>query len=224
MTVQFRTCVQLIPALVLLTGISTGARSLAAIDDSVIRGRTASNAVDSKQKQIETHNLEEFERRAPIESTGRSVFGRIRHYVGTHKELLASDAFLIAAFSADAVSSIKCQHEANRPEGCTELNKLLGIHPSELTFWGYLGGQETMYITANHLWWHRHPDTPWRHLVWAAPIAWSIYESWVVRANLTFPPGTTKNTPAMTRILSQQLPQPATERLREARARLLNRE
>jgi hypothetical protein len=179
MTVQLRICVQLIPALVLFTAISTGARSLAAIDDSVIRGRTALNAADSKQKQIEAHNLEEFESRAPIESTDRSLFGRIRHYVGTHKELLASDALLVSALSADAASSVHCP-----VQGCVEKNRILPNNPSEFVYWGYFTGLEAIYITASHLWWHRHPNSPWRHIAWAAPISYSIYEESNVRLNL----------------------------------------
>jgi hypothetical protein len=188
MTFQLRIWVQLIPALVLLTGISTGARSLAAIDDSVTRGEITWNAANSKQKQLEAHNLEEFERRTPIESTGRSVFGRIRHYVSTHKELLASDAFLFAALSADAVSSVKCQHESTPEFPCVEGNKLLGIHPSELTYWGYFTGLEAVYVAASHLWWHKHPDSPWRHTAWILPIVYSICEVPTVRSNLeTYP-------------------------------------
>jgi hypothetical protein len=168
----------------LFTAISTGARSLAAIDDSVIQGRTALNAADSKQKQIEAHNLEEFERRAPIESTGRSAFGRIRHYVGTHKELLASDALLIAALSADAISSVHCVNLPN--DICDEKNRFLPNHPSGLIYVGYFTGVEAIFITASHLLWHRNPDSPWRHLAWAAPIAYSIYEIPVVESNWEF--------------------------------------
>jgi hypothetical protein len=184
MTVQLRICVQLIPALVLLMAISTGARSLAAIDDSVARGRITWNAADSKQKQIEARNFEEFERRAPIESTGRSVFGRIRHYVGTHRELLASDALLIAALSADAISSVHC---VNLPNGiCYEGNTLLPDHPSGLIFVGYFTGVEAIFITASHVWWHRNPESPWRHLAWVAPIVYSIYEIPIVESNWEF--------------------------------------
>lgn len=179
MTAQYRICACLIPALVLLTGISTGARSLTAIDDSVTRSRITWNATDSKQKQIEARNFEEFERRAPIESTGRAVFGRIRHYVGTHKELLASDALLIAAFSADAASSVHCP-----VRGCVETNRILPNNPSDFVYWGYFTGLEAICITASHLWWHRHPNSPWRHIAWAAPISYSIYEVPNVRFNV----------------------------------------
>jgi hypothetical protein len=184
MTVQLRICVQLIPALVLLAGISTGARSLAAIDDSVTRGRIAWNAADSKQKQIEAHNLDEFERRAPIETTGRSVLGRIRHYVGTHKELLASDALLIATLSADGLSSVHCVNLPN--DICFETNRLLPNHPTELIFLGYFTGVEAIFIIPSHVWWHRNPDSPWRHLLWIAPIACAIAEASVVKSNWEF--------------------------------------
>jgi hypothetical protein len=221
MTIQLGICVRFVSVLILLPAFSTRARSLAAIDESVTQSKIRWNSADQKPRQTEARNLEEFERRAPIESTGRSVFGRIRHYVGTHKELLASDALIFAAWSADAVSSIQCQHAAFPPdETCTEANNLLGAHPSELTYWGYFAGLETIFITANHLWWHRHPGSPWHHLVWAIPIACSIDEFFNVQNNLAFPPKPTNNAPKMTGILSQQPPATAMERLREARARL----
>jgi hypothetical protein len=181
-------------------GISTRARSLAVIDNSLTRGKITWNATDPKQNQIQARHIQEFEDRARNEPRGRSVFGRIRHYVGTHKELLASDALLGAAFSADAVSSVKCQHQATPDFECIEGNKLLGIHPSELTYWGYFTGLETVYVAASHLWWHKHPDSPWRHITWALPIAYSICEVPTVRTNLETADGI--------------------ERLREARARL----
>jgi len=184
MTIQFGICVRLVSVLILLPAFSTRARSLAAIDDSVIRSRITWNAADSKQKQIEARNLEEFERRAPVESTGRSVPGRIRHYLGTHKELLASDALLIAALSADAISSLRCQHRFG-PD-CVEGNPLLPNHPSEFMYWGYFTGEEALYITAIHLWWHRNPSSRWRHIDWVVPIAASIIEMPNVRDNWDF--------------------------------------
>ena len=147
MTIQFRICVRLVSVLILLPAFSTRARSLAAIDDSVTRGRITWNAADPKQKQIEARNLEEFESRPPIESMRRSMFGRIRHYVGTHKELLASDALLVAALSADAASSVNCPVQQ-----CTEANRFLPDHPTEFVYWGYFTGLEAIYLTAAHLW------------------------------------------------------------------------
>jgi hypothetical protein len=186
MTLQLRIFVRLVPVLTLFTGVCTPARSLAAIDDSLTRGKIMRHAIDTMQKQIDDRNLEEFEGRAP--NRGRGVFGRIQHYVGTHKELLASDALLIAALSADAVSTVKCQHLSTPDFDCIEGNKLLGIHPSELTSWGYFTGLEAVYVTASHLWWHKHPDSPWRHITWALPIAYSIYEVPIVRTNLETSP------------------------------------
>ena len=201
MTSQFRMFVLLVPVLVLFTGASAAARSLAAVYDSLTRARVTWNAAQPKHKQIQAHNLDESERKDSIEPRGRSMFGRIQHYVGTHRELLASDALLIGAFSADAVSSVKCQHEATPDDQCIEGNKLLGIHPSELTFWGYFTGLEAISIAASHVLWHKHPDSPWRHISWALPIVYSICEIPTVRTNLD------------TSI-------PRIERLREARARL----
>lgn len=165
--------------MILLVGTTTRARSLAAIDESLIQGKVTWNAADPKQKQIEPRNLED---RASIESSGRSVFGRIRHYIGTHKELLASDALLVAALSADAISSLHCIHLPR--EVCYETDPLFPSYPSELFYWGVYGGEEAAYITASHLWWHKHPDSPWRHIVWAVPIASSIWEIPNVQSNL----------------------------------------
>jgi hypothetical protein len=185
MTIQFRICVQLIPALVLLTGISTGARSLAAIEDSVTRGKITWNADDQKQKQTEVRSLEEFESRTPLEYERRGTLGRIQHYVSTHKELLASDALLFSALSADAISSVHC---VRMPNLCYEGNRILPDHPSDFVVWGYFTGLETIYITASHLWWHRHPGSPWRHIAWVAPIAYSVYEIPIVRSNWDYAP------------------------------------
>jgi hypothetical protein len=179
MTIQFLICIPLVPILFLLTSVSTTARSLAVIDDSLTRGRLTWNAIEPRQKQIDGRNLEKSEIRVPIESKRPSVFGRIQHYVGTHKELLASDALLIATLSADAASSIHCPVQE-----CVETNGILPNNPSEFVYWGYFTGLEAIYVTASHLWWHRHPDSPWRHIAWAAPISYAIYEVPNVRFNV----------------------------------------
>jgi hypothetical protein len=172
MSIQSRISLALVLVLILLVGTSTGARSLAAIDDSLTRGKATWNAADSKQKQIETHNLEV---QASGESSGRSVFGRIRHYVGAHKELLASDALFVAAATADTISSVHCVGAT--PKGhCYESNPLLPNYPSELAYWSLTSGVEAAYIAAIHVWWHRHPDSRWRRINWAVPIGTSIYE------------------------------------------------
>jgi hypothetical protein len=185
MTVHFRTCVQLIPALALLTAISTGARSLTAIDSSIIRGKITWNASDPKQKQAEARNLEEIERRTPIEYERRGTLSRVQHYVSTHKELLASDVLLFSALSADAISTVHC---VRMPNLCYEGNHILPDHPSDFVVWGYFTGLETILITASHLWWHRHPDSPWRHMAWIGPIAYSVYEVPIVRSNWDYAP------------------------------------
>jgi hypothetical protein len=210
MTVQFRISLALVSVLILLTGVSTRGRSLAAIDESLTRGKVTWNAADTKQKQIGPRNLEDLADRAPIESSGRSVFGRIRHYVGTHKELLASDAVIFAALSADAITSVRCQHLYTLD--CVESNRFLPNHPSEFVYWGYLAGQEAVYISSTHFWWHKHPHSPWRHVAWAAPIAVSIYETF----NLVSTYETFNLLNFANRFSSEQ----DGARLREARARL----
>src|ERR1700733_8599501 len=187
MTIQLRMFVVLVPVLTLFTGVRTPARSLAAIGDSLTRSKIMRKTIDSTQKQIDDRHLEEFEGRTLVEPR-TSMFGRIKHYAVTHKELLASDALLIGAFSVDAVSTVKCQHLSTPDFNCVEGNKLLGIHPSELTVWGYFTGLEAVYVAASHLLWHKHPDSLWRHISWGLPIAYSISEIPTVRINLETAP------------------------------------
>ena len=178
-TIQFRISLGLVPVLILLVVTSTRARSLAAVDDSLMRARVTWNAAEPKHKRIQAHNLDESEGQGSIEPRGRSVSSRIRHYVGTHKELLASDALLIATLSADAASSIHCPLRE-----CVETNAILPNNPSGFVYWGYFTGLEAIFITGSHLWWHRHPDSPWRHIAWAAPISYVFYEIPNVRYNV----------------------------------------
>jgi len=198
MTIQLGICVPFVSVLILLPPFSTRARSLAAIDESVTRSKITWNSPDQKPRQTEARNLEELESRTPIEYERRGTFGRIQHYVSTHKELLASDVLLFSALSADAISSVHCVHMANL---CYEGNRILPDRPSDFVIWGYFTGLETIYITASHLWWHKHPDSRWRHIAWVAPIAYSIYEVPIVRSNWDYAPE-------------------KIQRLREARARV----
>jgi hypothetical protein len=181
MTIQFRISVGLVLVLILLTSASTRARSLAAIDESLTRGRVTWNAAEPKQKQMESRNFGALDARTRMENRPQGLFGRIHHYVGTHKELLASDALFVVAASADTISSVHCAHV---PRGnCFETNPLLPNYPSELGYWSFTSGVEAVYITAIHLWTHRHPDSPWRHFNWSVPVAASIYEIINVKDN-----------------------------------------
>jgi len=107
-----------------------------------------------------------------------SVPGRIVHYVKTHKELLASDALLLAATSADAASSVHCQHVLGK--GCYETNPLLGTHPSAAVTWGYLMGLSSVAVAGDHgvTYLANHdPDRSYvRHLVWFGTIAVDVSE------------------------------------------------
>src|ERR1700735_5608298 len=67
MTIQFLICIPLVPILFLLTSVSTTARSLAVIDDSLTRGRLTWNAIEPRQKQIDGRNLEKPAIRVPID-------------------------------------------------------------------------------------------------------------------------------------------------------------
>lgn len=78
----------------------------------------------------------------------RSVPGHVWHYVTHHKELLIHDTLLVLTASADAASSVHCQHIS---PFCKETNSTLGPRPSELATWGYLLGFAGAKITLNHL-------------------------------------------------------------------------
>jgi hypothetical protein len=95
------------------------------------------------------------------------------HYIDTHKELLASDAIIIAAWSADAASTINDQH--NCPT-CVETNPILGPHPTEDAIWLYASGWSAFQTTLNHLAWHYAPDPVLRHMVWIPTVITGINE------------------------------------------------
>ncbi len=66
----------------------------------------------------------------------------------THKELLASDAVILASFAADSASSVHCQDV--RPVPCIEENPILSHHPSQLATWGLLMGMASVVVAADH--------------------------------------------------------------------------
>lgn len=95
------------------------------------------------------------------------------HYIDTHKELLASDAIIIAAWSADAASTINDEH--NCPS-CVETNSVLGPRPSESAVWLYASGWSALQTTLNHLAWHYAPDPVLRHMVWIPAVITGVNE------------------------------------------------
>ena len=94
-------------------------------------------------------------------------FGRALRYVARHKELMLSDAVIIAAWSADAASTVN--DERNCP-GCVETNPLLGAHPSEHAIWLTAATGAGIQTSIDHLLWHFAYDPLYRHMVWIQPV------------------------------------------------------
>src|ERR1700691_1997453 len=82
-------------------------------------------------------------------------FEKILHYAAKHKELILADAVIVAAWSADAASTVN--DERNCPS-CVETNPFLGPHPSRHAIWISAVGYAGVQTTFNHLIWHYAPD------------------------------------------------------------------
>jgi hypothetical protein len=107
------------------------------------------------------------------------------HYIKTHKELLLSDSILVVAWSADAASSVHCQNSStNFVNQCDETNKILGKHPGVGLTWTYSMAVAGVFVTANHLWWHETQDSEIKHFVWLSPVAWGLFQTLNVKANV----------------------------------------
>lgn len=107
----------------------------------------------------------------------------IWHYINTHKELLAADAVVIAAWSADAGSTINDEH--NCPS-CVEQNPIVGPHPSAHVVWLYAFGMAGMQTAINNLAWHYAPDPILRHMVWIPAIIIGTNEAATVSNNVHY--------------------------------------
>jgi hypothetical protein len=108
-------------------------------------------------------------------------FGKILHYAARHKELILADAVIIAAWSADAASTVN--DERNCPS-CVETNPFLGPHPSEHQLWLSAVGISGVETSLNHLIWHYAPDPVYRHMVWAQPVMLGSMEANNVAGNV----------------------------------------
>ena len=113
----------------------------------------------------------------------QSPEAHISHFVRTHKELIVSDAIVIAAESADASSSVHCLHVS---QGCTEENPLLGRRPSAGALWGSALSVSAGIVTMDHLIWHLNVNTDpdMRHLVWLSSIPLGVFETINVKSNV----------------------------------------
>jgi hypothetical protein len=108
-------------------------------------------------------------------------FGAILHYAARHKELILADAVIIAAWSADAASTVN--DERNCPT-CVETNPFLGPHPTKHQLWLSAAGFAGAETTVNHLIWHYAPDPVYRHMVWAQSIMLGSMEANNVAGNV----------------------------------------
>ena len=111
---------------------------------------------------------------------------RIWHYIKTHKELLASDAIEISAWSADAASTV---YDENHCPNCVEQNSIIGKRPSGQAVWAYAIGAASVHATLSHLAWHYSPDSDDRHLIWFTTGILAVTEAFNVYGNTLAPQG-----------------------------------
>jgi len=108
-----------------------------------------------------------------IERDHSGTLHKMWHYITTHKELLASDAIIIAAWSADAASTINDERNCTN---CIETNSVLGPHPTTGAVWLYAYGWTAFQTTLNHLDWHYARDPVLRHMVWIPTVITAVNE------------------------------------------------
>lgn len=125
---------------------------------------------------------------APVvqaQTTKPSVPAKVGHYVKTHKRLLVADAVIVAAWSADAASSVHAQKSGC----CVESNPILGPHPNEVATWSFAMGMAGLLVTGEHLiWWQGNKIDPeaGHVLIWPIPIAFGITEAINVHDNANY--------------------------------------
>jgi hypothetical protein len=91
------------------------------------------------------------------------------HYIETHKELLASDALIVASTAAGSASSVHCQRVLG--PGCIESSPALSKHPSPAATWGLLMGMGVGIVALEHgVVWLANDDPDgygyMKHFVW----------------------------------------------------------
>jgi len=120
---------------------------------------------------------------APRSVLKASPIARVGHYLNTHKRLLISDAIVVASFSADAASSVHCQHSS---PACLEQNSIVGPRPNEVQTWGWSTLAMVSVVGGDHLlWWAANKeDQPVRNIIWIPTIAIGISECFNIRNNV----------------------------------------
>lgn len=124
----------------------------------------------------------------PCEGMKHNLIWHVVHYVGTDKELLASDAIVLMAANADAASTV---HNLHR--GFIETNSILGQHPSNVQLYTFADVVPTLLISTNHFAWHRYqqpwsprrPTDPDRHWIWFDVAAYAFWQQVAIRHNIS---------------------------------------
>lgn len=119
--------------------------------------------------------------------TALAAQSRVWHYIKTHKELLAGDALVLAALSADAASSVHCQDI--RPTPCIDSSPVLGKHPSASATWGLMLGIGIGEVAGDHELVHLANEDPenygyMRHFPWIPNIFIAGFEGPTVWNNI----------------------------------------
>lgn len=106
----------------------------------------------------------------------------IRHYVRTHKELLAADAIVAAGVWAEMASSIHCEDVSPR---CLDKGPL-GPRPGHDEFIAVGFIESGVTITGYHLLWHYAPSSHpiIRHLIWIPTTYVAISEAYTIKNNV----------------------------------------
>jgi len=117
------------------------------------------------------------------EKENKRVVARVGQYLRSHKELLIADTIVLLAWSADAGSSVHCQHVSS---GCVDSNSVVGPHPSNAATWAFAEGMAVGLIAGQHLvWWQANKvDPEARHVILLFPAAIGITEYWNVTGNV----------------------------------------
>jgi hypothetical protein len=103
-------------------------------------------------------------------------------YIQSHKELIASDAIIFAALSADAASSVHCQSIS---VSCAEQNPFLNRRPSIPATWSFAMGYAGSVIAADHALWHiTRNDKFTSHLIWLSSLPIGVIETLNVKSNV----------------------------------------
>jgi hypothetical protein len=147
--IQGRRAVLVVPILFLFTGISTKSQNPRSISE------TSPSLSEQGKERTRGSTFEALY--GSSETRRRGLVGRIQHYVGTHKELLAADTILWVAQDVDAGVTAHCISVST---ACMETNPIVGHRPSPGQLFGgvvLIAGTATILT---HLAWHLESNSP----------------------------------------------------------------